>query len=65
MSHTTTTFTRRFYKLKVKPNPTHGKSFASSGSVLSGAKRVPLPPLIQISSALPVCAGGRPPWRAN
>lgn len=53
MSYTTTTFTRRFYKLKVKkgkrtiepPPPTRNDS---------GVKRLPLPPLFESVRALPI-----------
>jgi hypothetical protein len=68
MSFTTTTITRRFYKLKVKARPVPGRMKAPEirkGHGGENSKRIPLPPLFQSSLAFPVRVASRSRWWRN
>jgi len=68
MSYTTTTITRRFYKLKVKAKPAPGKLKPRENGkdpVVASANRIYIPPLFQRSFALPVPLALRSRWWRN
>ena len=65
MSYTTTTSTRRLFKLKVKTGPKSGwpaPRKPGDDAMLASAREIPVPPLFERSRALPAALAVRSRW---